>query len=98
VRTFTQVHAQRIAEKLEADFRQGKSHKIATICYCGHVVAEYGIRRSSREVGHNFIPKDLHVSRRETEGLAQCWLSKDDYFELLRQQGKLPEPDVALEP
>ena len=63
---FTQKEAEKIAEKLGADFKE-KRHLVALIRYKGKIVAQYGIRRSSKAVGHDYIPLvDIPVvSKRE---------------------------------
>ena len=89
--TFTQKHTQAIATKLKADIRRGNKHDQVIVRYDGRIVARYGIRRASRAVGHDYIPRQLHVSRQQAKDLAQCSLDRDSYFTLLRDQGMLPE-------
>ena len=87
----TQEHARAIAKKLKADIELKGRHEQAVVRYNGSIVARYGIRRSSKAVGHNYIPEQLYVSPRQARQLAQCSLDKDNYFTLLRDKGKLPE-------
>ncbi|MBF6571246.1 MAG: hypothetical protein IVW54_20475 [Candidatus Binataceae bacterium] len=55
------------------------------------IVASYGIRRSSHEVPHDYISKQLFISTRQAIDLARCPLSRDDYFEILRLHQRLPK-------
>ena len=90
----TQEHARAIAKKLKADIEPKRKHDQVIVRYDGSIVAYYGIRRSSRAVGHDYIPEQLHVSSRQAKDLAQCSLDRDSYFTLLRDQGMLPESDT----
>lgn len=63
---FTKDHAQAIAGKLRAAIRSGKKHDIALIKYNNQTIAQFGIRRGSRrDQGHDHIPGNIHVTRRE---------------------------------
>ena len=95
MRRFTQTEARSIAKKLGADIRQKKRHEMVIIRYRGCFVAQYGISRSSEEVNGSYIPKQLGISRYQAGGLVECWLSKDGYFELLHDEGKLPKHHVT---
>ena len=92
--SFTRHEARAIATKLGAEVQtHHKKHDKAIIRYDGSIVAHYGIRRASREVGHDYIPRQLHVSRQQALALVQCSLDRDSYFAILRGQGLLPEED-----
>ena len=79
---FTQKEANAIARKLEAEVKdKGGNHAKAIIRYQGRIIATYGIRRSSKSVGHNHIPKQLFISPHQAFDLARCPLERDEYFE-----------------
>lgn len=82
--------AQDIASKLCAEIKNGRKHEIAIIRHNGYQVASYGIRRSSRDKSHDFIPNQLHISGPQTADLARCSLDRDGYFALLAAKGILP--------
>jgi hypothetical protein len=54
-------------------------------------VASYGIRRSSHEVSHDYISRQLFITTRQAIDLARCPLGRDDYFEILRLHHRLPK-------
>ncbi len=88
---FTQREARAIAVKLQAEIKTGKKHDQAIIRYGSHVVARYGIRRGSQAAGHDYIPRQLYVSRQQALDLVQCPLDRDGYFAILREHGRLSE-------
>ena len=83
---FTQKHAHAIVKKLGGEITQKTKHDQAVICNNEQVVARYGIRRASKEVGHPHIPKQLGISPQQTSRLVSCTLDKDSYFDLRREQ------------
>lgn len=91
--SFTQQDARAIAKKLGAEVQTKKKHDMAVVRYHGRIVAHYGIRRASREVGHDHIPHQLYISRQQALVLAQCSRDRDGYFAVLREQGLLPEEE-----
>ena len=90
MKTFTQVEAEAIAKKLEADIAKGSKHLFAIIRYQGQIIARYGIRRASKSVPHDYIPAQLFISPHQALDLARCPLSKERFWEILRAKGKLP--------
>ena len=88
--TFTKTEAEQIANKLDAEISKGRKHDLAQIRWQGQVVASYGIRRGKKDLGHDYIPKQIFISIRETLDLARRPLSRDAYFEILRSKGVLP--------
>lgn len=90
MKTLTQNEAQQIADKLEATIQGKRGHARVYDRWGGRIVASYGIRRSSRAVGHDFIPHQLFITFRQTVDLARCPLTKEGFFEILRSKGKLP--------
>jgi hypothetical protein len=91
MKTLTADEAEQIAKKLNAELQDRRGHKIAYVRWQGKLIASYGIRRASKEVGHDYIPRQLFITMREALGLARCPLSRDAYFNLLRTRGKLPK-------
>ena len=90
MKSLTQDDAYTIAHKLGATIEKRRRHDWAIVEYMGRVVAQYGIRRASREKNHDHIPEQLKISRSEARGLADCPFSKDDYFTSLCSRGKIP--------
>ena len=90
----TQKHAHAIVKKLEGEIISTKRHDQAIIRNHGHVVARYGIRRASKEVGHDYIPEQLGISPRQTLELATCTLYKEGYFKLSREQENGAHPHL----
>ena len=89
-RTFTRIHAEVVAKKLGASIdRKAKNHDKAIIKHGGIIVAHFGIRRSSKEVGHDFLPDALHLQRNQVRRLIECTLGRDEYFDKLKAMGKL---------
>ena len=52
--------------------------------YEGQRIAQFGIRRGSKEQGHDYIPLQLHLTRKQCLDLRACPLSLDDYVRILR--------------
>jgi hypothetical protein len=91
MRALTQKEAIAVAKKLHAEILHGSDHDQAIIRFNGRIVARYGIRRSSKDVGHDFMPQQLFISLRQTFDLARCPLSREAYFDILRSKGMLNE-------
>lgn len=49
------------------------------------VVGSYGIQRGSKEREHNYIPKQIGVTMRQAQDLANCPMSKEEYWALMKQ-------------
>jgi hypothetical protein len=86
-------HAKKIAKKLGARIDTGKkAHDVARVYHQGVLIATFGIRRGSdRNLGHGHIPKDLHLSPRQTLLLAQCTLSVEQWLDIIRAEGWLDD-------
>ncbi len=76
-----------IARKPDAKIEKKRKYDSAIIRHEGQIIARYGIRRSSHDVSHSYVPRQIHVSPAEAESLARCSLGKDDYFNILREHG-----------
>lgn len=69
----TKDHAQAIARKLKAVMVPGRKHDI---------------RRGSRgDQGHDYVPGQIQVTRRQAIFLAQCPMSFDEWVLVMRQKG-----------
>jgi hypothetical protein len=86
---FTQRHAEAIAKKLGCTYREASAHKHAELFIAGKLIASFGIRRASKEVPHNHIPRSLYIKQSECRELYDCTMSKDTYLEILRQKGQI---------
>jgi hypothetical protein len=100
--TITRDHAERIRDKLSetpedhesltVERKKGRRHDIYTFSYRGQSIGRFGIRHgSNRNEGHNFVPRQLHLSQREGYDFAQCDISLDEYIDLLQEQGHIPQ-------
>ena len=78
-----------IANKLEAEITEGRKHTGVVVRIRGAYIGRFGICRS-RDAGHDYIPKQIHVTMREALGLARCTLYKADYEKILESRGQLP--------
>jgi hypothetical protein len=92
---FTQRHAIAIAKKLGCSFREGGAHTYADLYEQGKLIARFGIRRASKEIGHAYIPRELHITQKQTRELHDCTFSKEEYLEALREKHLLGEPESA---
>jgi hypothetical protein len=71
----TAKDAETIARKLDATFKsKTRRHKIAIIRLKGKEVGRFGIRRGSGDLGHDYIPRQIHVSNSQARELADCKL------------------------
>jgi hypothetical protein len=83
---------QKIAKKLKARMHHGSAHEIAIVEYQGKHVADFGIRRGSRrDQGHGHIPRDIHLSPRDTLALAECTLSYEQWIQRMKDKGLIEE-------
>ncbi len=86
----TAAEAEQIAAKLDADVEEKRNHAVAYVRWQGRIIGSYGIRRGSRELGHDYVPRQIFISMRQALDLARCPMSKEQFFEVLRTKGKLP--------
>ena len=87
---FTKEHAQTIAKKLACSLREDRAHTTAEVFEGETLVARFGIRRGSRELGHDHLPSELHLRRMECKALYDCTLDRFGYIRLMRERGELP--------
>lgn len=84
--------AETIARKLNADIKKkSRHHKIAIIRIRGKEVGRFGIRRGSGDLGHGYIPRQIHVSNAEAQQIADCYLYLEDFERILRENGFYPD-------
>lgn len=89
-RKFTREDALTVQKKLGGELdTSGRNHDGVRIFNCGKLVARYGIRRSSKDVGHGHLPKGLRIPQAKVWQLVRCTLSKAAYFELLKEHDDL---------
>jgi hypothetical protein len=83
-------HAEAIARKLKAVMIAGRRHDLAVVKHNGQTIAQFGIRRGSRrDQGHDYIPGQIHVTRRQALLLAQCPMSLEEWIDIMRQKGHI---------
>ena len=82
----TQRHAQEIADKLSASISPGTRHDLVVVRCEDKVVGSYGIQRGSKESEHNYIPKQIGVTARQAQDLANCPMSKEEYWALMKKK------------
>lgn len=76
--------AEAIAKKLGADIEQKRAnHAIAVVRVNGKEVGRFSIRRGMN-LGHDFIPKQIHTNMRMALNLSRCSKYRDDYESALR--------------
>ena len=85
----TKVLAIAIAKKLNAEFIKKKRHDIAMIYYQGRLVAQFGIRRGSKNSGHDHGPNQIYVQSRQARLLGECPLSREDWISIMSDLGHL---------
>jgi hypothetical protein len=91
--------ADKIREKLcgSEKAKTTSGHDVYAIRYAGQVVGKVSLRRSSKEKGHDYIPKEINVSMHFTKEIGICHKDFDDYIDCLRSKGMIAkEPESAL--
>jgi hypothetical protein len=79
----TEREADQIAQKLDAEVREGRNHALAIIRVNGKEVGRFGIQRGVG-VGHDYIPKQIHINMKMALNLARCSKYRADYELVLR--------------
>jgi hypothetical protein len=92
-RIITKEIAKKIVKKLKArkiDSRS-KAHDEYEVTEGEILLGIISIRRGSdKNLGHDYIPGELHFSPHQARNLAQCPWSRDDYLQCMREKGFLP--------
>jgi hypothetical protein len=86
--------AKAIAKKLGATLEKGRKHDIAVIKYSGKVITQFGIRRGSGNLGHDYIPGQIHVTNRQAKLLRQCPMSFEDWIAVLKEKHIITEVEL----
>jgi hypothetical protein len=83
--------AVKIADKLNAKINtKTGNHDIAKIYYGDKLIASFGIRRGSRkDLGHDYIPSQLYISKNQARQLGMCPMSAAEYFVVIGEKGML---------
>ena len=80
--------ALKIAKKLDATLSEGSAHQLAEIYHQGVLIGSFGIRRSSKKnIGHDYIPREIHLNMHRTKLLGRCPFTKADYIEEMQKKG-----------
>ena len=88
---FTQRGAVAIAQKLGAEIVRGRGHDLA-IFLCGRRwIGQFGIRRASKEVGHDYISMQLHLAQGECKKFRTCEMTFAQLVGLLMREGIIPQ-------
>jgi len=70
--------------------RKQRAHDLYGVYEGDVLITSFGVRRgSSKDAGHDHIPKDLLISPKDARDLAQCPMSRDEYIKKLKQKGKI---------
>ena len=85
----TQGDAQRIAIKLNADIERRRKHDLAIFRYEGKRITQFGIRRGSKELPHDYIPNQLFITNKQCHDLRDCPLTLSEYVRILKEKGKI---------
>src|ERR1700722_15368121 len=93
-RNITKELALKIRDKLGAqefpNKRKQAPHDNYGVYHEGMLVGIIGIRRgSSKDAGHDHIPKDLNVNANLAKQIGACTKDREDYLQKLREQGLL---------
>jgi hypothetical protein len=98
----TKELAKKILKKLKAERIGSGAHLDYQILdFHGRIVAMTSLRHgSSKNLGHDHMPDDLHIGPGKAKLLGQCPLGRTQYIEILQEQGDAdpdpdPEPDEA---
>lgn len=83
----TQEDASAIADKLKAERVRGRRHELVRFHHKNRLIVQFGIRRSSKEVSHGYIPLQMKISQRECRLFRDCTISLEDYINILTSKG-----------
>lgn len=86
---FTQDDGRTIAKKLKVDPVPGREHDLVIFRHEGKRIGGFGIQRSSKDKPHDYIPRQLHLTKKQCEDFIDCSLSLESYIDLLKGKGLL---------
>ena len=92
-RIITKELALKIVKKLKAKpiKTSSKAHDEYLVEEDGIQLAILSIRRSSdKDIGHDYLKNDLHISPRQAKELGQCPWSREDFVACMREKELLP--------
>lgn len=92
----TREHAEKIVRKLKATVQTSRgAHDIAHVYLEGDLVAQFGIRRSSRkDTGHGYIAQELKLSPHHVLRLANCPMSYEEWVERMKEMRFLEQEEA----
>lgn len=79
------AEAKAISRKLDGEEKAGKHIKVA-VRHEGVVVLDFGYRHD-RRAPNGHLPGQLHLSETDTIRMARCQISKEEYFQILKDKG-----------
>jgi hypothetical protein len=94
--TISQNDAEKIANKLQAVYRQGGNHKLAIIFVNGQKITQFGIRHD-KTAGHDYIADQIHMNRKDCLVFGKCDISYDEWVARMREKGHIP-PELQPPP
>lgn len=83
----TQEDASAIADKLKAERVPGRGHELVRFRYNNRLIFQFGIRRSSKEAPHNYIPLQMGISQKQCKLFRKCDITVEQYIKTLRLKG-----------
>jgi hypothetical protein len=92
----TKELAVKIAKKLNATKikSKNKAHDEYEVTEGGILIGIISIRRASdKDLGHDYIPRELHISPRQARNLGQCPWSRDAFIACMKEKEILPPDD-----
>ena len=87
--SFTKKDAEVIITKLKAKPCRSSSHKLYVVIYEGKKVGRISVRHSSHEVGHDYLPEGLFITRPQAKQIIACHMDREGYLAALEKNGNL---------
>ena len=87
----TQDDGKKIAAKLNVIPTPGRRHDLVVVRYKGRYVTQFGISRNSKEQPHDYIPRQMYLTRKQCEQFIDCSISLDEYVAILKEKGKVSD-------
>ena len=85
----TQDDAEAIADKLGCTSHEGRRHKHYELFVDDKLITSFGVCRASKDKGHGHLPHQLYITQKQCRDLSKCPLSKEAYFQILREKNYL---------
>ena len=79
--------AEKIVKKLKAkiDPKPNRPHDLALVYEGEILIASFGLRHGSKKsLGHDHIPENLHLTKRQAKDLAHCPMSREEWLQVMR--------------